>query len=84
MSSVNNTFLAATPLTLASHARHPQGHQAAVRLGEEYATQARRSVNTDEPSIDALQTLLLLVIAFVASGKGKKAHMLTCTLPVFS
>lgn len=30
----------------------------------------------DEPSIDALQACLLLVIAFIAAGKGKKAYML--------
>lgn len=36
-------------------------------------------MNTDEPSIDALQALLLLVIAFTATGKGKKAYMLMST-----
>ncbi|GJN76179.1 fungal specific transcription factor [Purpureocillium lilacinum] len=55
---------------------HPQGAQAAVQLSEDYAARARQSMDIDEPSIDALQTLLLLVLAFIASGKGKKAHML--------
>ena len=32
-------------------------------------------MDTDEPSIDNLQTLLLLVMAFTASGLGKKAYM---------
>ena len=52
------------------------GYQAAVKLSEEFATRSRREINTDEPSIDALQALLLLVSAFTASGKGKKAYML--------
>ena len=30
----------------------------------------------DEPSVDALQALVLLVIAFTAAGKGKKTYML--------
>jgi hypothetical protein len=33
-------------------------------------------IDTDEPSVDALQTLVLLVTAFTASGKGKRAYML--------
>lgn len=57
---------------------HPNGYQAAVSLGEEYARRARFEVDSDEPSIDCLQTLLLLALAFVASGKGKKAYMLLC------
>jgi hypothetical protein len=47
-----------------------------VRLSEEYAAKARSEINTDDPSVDALQALLLLVIAFTAAGKGKKAYML--------
>lgn len=55
---------------------HPNGYQAAVRLSEEYATRARLDIDIDEPSIDALQACLLLVIAFIAAGRGKKAYML--------
>lgn len=55
---------------------HPSGYQAAVKLSEEYASRARAEIDTDEPSVDALQALLLLVIAFTAAGKGKKAYML--------
>jgi len=47
-----------------------------VKLSEEYAAKARLEVDTDDPSVDALQTLVLLVTAFTASGKGKKAYML--------
>jgi len=37
---------------------------------------SRTEIDTDEPSIDALQALMLLVIAFTAAGRGKKAYML--------
>lgn len=33
-------------------------------------------MDIDDPSVDALQALLLLVLAFTAAGKGKKAYML--------
>lgn len=52
-----------------------------MQLSEDYAARARQSMDIDEPSIDALQTLLLLVLAFIASGKGKKAHMLMGKTP---
>ncbi|KAL2758139.1 hypothetical protein ACRALDRAFT_2099317 [Sodiomyces alcalophilus JCM 7366] len=58
------------------HTPHPHGHQAAVKLSEEYATRSRAELDIDEPSVDVLQALLLLVIAFTASGRGKKAYML--------
>lgn len=47
-----------------------------MKLSEEYAAQSRLEIDTDEPSVDALQTLVLLVTAFTASGKGKRAYML--------
>ncbi|TAQ90951.1 hypothetical protein B7494_g689 [Chlorociboria aeruginascens] len=47
-----------------------------ARLSEEYTLRARTELDTDDPSIDTLQTLLLLAIAFTASGKGKKAYMM--------
>ena len=50
-----------------------------MKLSEEYAAKARMEVDTDEPSVDALQALVLLVTAFTASGKGKKAYMLLST-----
>lgn len=55
---------------------HPNGYQAAVKLSEEYAARARGEIDIDEPSVDALQACLLLVTAFTAAGKGKKAYML--------
>jgi hypothetical protein len=45
-------------------------------LSEDYALRARSEIDTDEPTLDALQALLLLVTAFTAAGKGKKAYML--------
>ncbi|CAK7267861.1 hypothetical protein SEPCBS119000_002766 [Sporothrix epigloea] len=63
----------------ARYTPHPNGYLAAVRLGEQYAMHARAEMDVDEPSIDCLQTLLLLALAFVASGKGKKAFMLLST-----
>ncbi|KAI1081048.1 fungal-specific transcription factor domain-containing protein [Whalleya microplaca] len=60
----------------ARYTPHPAGYQSAVKLSEEYASRARSEIDIDEPSTDALQALLLLVIAFTAAGKGKKAYML--------
>ncbi|KAL4963245.1 type I 3-dehydroquinase-domain-containing protein [Aspergillus stella-maris] len=41
----------------------------------EYARQARRLVDIDQPTIENLQTLLLLSQTFYAFGCGKKAYM---------
>lgn len=58
---------------------HPHGHVAALKLSDQYAFSARNAIDVDEPSVDALQALLLLVLAFTAAGKGKKAFMAMCT-----
>ncbi|KAI1390032.1 uncharacterized protein F4822DRAFT_221371 [Hypoxylon trugodes] len=63
----------------ARYTAHPSGYQSAVKLSEDYALRSRSEIDTDEPSIDALQALLLLVTAFTATGKGKKAYMLLTT-----
>ncbi|KAI2606374.1 uncharacterized protein GGS25DRAFT_533440 [Hypoxylon fragiforme] len=55
---------------------HPAGYQSAVKQSEEYASRSRGEIDIDEPSIDALQALLLLVTAFTAANNGKKAYML--------
>lgn len=60
----------------AKYTPHPNGYQFAVRLSEDYAARSRAEIDTDEPSVDALQASMLLVIAFTAAGKGKKAYML--------
>ncbi|KAM0257187.1 hypothetical protein ACHAQJ_004549 [Trichoderma viride] len=60
----------------ARHTPHPSGFRAAVKLGDEYASRARSAIDIDEPSIDNLQAIVLLAIAYTASGKGRKAFML--------
>ncbi|KAG4033951.1 hypothetical protein MFRU_004g04460 [Monilinia fructicola] len=60
----------------ARYTSHPNGYYAAVRLSEDYAHRSRAEVDIDEPSIDNLQTLLLLGISYTASGRGKKAYMM--------
>ncbi|KAH8697281.1 fungal-specific transcription factor domain-containing protein [Talaromyces proteolyticus] len=51
------------------------GQEGLVRSGLEYALQARREVDADNPTIENLQTLLLLSMGFLAYGFGKKAYM---------
>ncbi|KAJ6202010.1 fungal-specific transcription factor domain-containing protein [Bipolaris maydis] len=60
----------------ARYAPHFGGYGAAVRIGQEYARRARLELDIDEPSIEALQTLMLLSQASFQLGKGKKAFML--------
>ncbi|QSZ36878.1 hypothetical protein DSL72_006761 [Monilinia vaccinii-corymbosi] len=60
----------------ARYTSHPSGYFAAVRLSEDYAHRSRAVVDIDEPSIDNLQTLLLLSTSYTASGRGKKAYMM--------
>jgi len=66
-------------LTSSRYTAHPNGYHAAVRLSEDYAIRARAELDVDDPTLDNLQTLLLLSVAFIAAGKGKKAYMLLCT-----
>ncbi|KAH7125179.1 fungal-specific transcription factor domain-containing protein [Dendryphion nanum] len=60
----------------ARHAPHFGGYNAAVRIGQEYARRSRMELDIDEPSIEALQTLLLLSQASYQTGQGKKTFML--------
>ncbi|KAB5515218.1 fungal-specific transcription factor domain-containing protein [Coniochaeta sp. 2T2.1] len=76
LNQVPNYLVHATCAVGARYTPHPSGYQSAVRLSEDYASRARGEIDTDEPSVDALQALLLLVTAFTAAGKGKKAYML--------
>ncbi|KAK3359039.1 fungal-specific transcription factor domain-containing protein [Lasiosphaeria hispida] len=76
LSQVPIYLLHAIYAVAARYTPHPSGYQSAVKLSEDYASQSRSEIDTDEPSIDALQSLMLLVIAFTAAGKGKKAYML--------
>ncbi|GAD95508.1 hypothetical protein PVAR5_4151 [Paecilomyces variotii No. 5] len=46
-----------------------------LRPGLDYALQSKRAVDIDEPSIETLQTLILLFLSFFAHGLGRKAYM---------
>ncbi|KAI2722530.1 transcriptional regulator family: Fungal Specific TF [Penicillium roqueforti] len=46
-----------------------------LRSGLDAALQARRMIEVDDPTVEGLQTLLLLSQAFHAYGLGKKAYM---------
>jgi hypothetical protein len=48
-------------------------------VGQEYARRARLELDIDEPSIEALQTLMLLSQASFQTGKGKTTFMLLST-----
>ncbi|KXL43625.1 MAG: hypothetical protein FE78DRAFT_151927 [Acidomyces sp. 'richmondensis'] len=52
------------------------GHNPAVRYSQEYAVQARAEIDVDEPTIEHLQALLLLVMASFQAGRGKRSYML--------
>ncbi|KAF2840735.1 hypothetical protein M501DRAFT_1001754 [Patellaria atrata CBS 101060] len=52
------------------------GFSASVETGLEYANRARMELDVEQPSIEGLQTLLLLTQAYFQMGKGKKAYML--------
>lgn len=61
-----------------SYASQYGGYNVAVQAGNEYARRARMEVDVDEPSIEALQTLILLSQAMFQAGRGKKAYMYLC------
>ncbi|KAF1939770.1 hypothetical protein EJ02DRAFT_436137 [Clathrospora elynae] len=60
----------------ARYAPHFGGYSSAVRIGQEYARRSRLELEIDEPSIETLQTLMLLSQASFQLGKGKKTFML--------
>lgn len=62
------------------YAPHFGGYNAAVRIGSDYTRRARLELDIDEPSIEALQTLMLLAQASFQLGKGKKTFMLLSTI----
>lgn len=51
-----------------------------LRTGLDAALQARRMIEIDNPTVEGLQTLLLISQAFYAYGLGKKAYMTFCML----
>ncbi|KAG0646889.1 putative transcriptional regulatory [Hyphodiscus hymeniophilus] len=76
LNDVPSYLLYAIYAVSARYTAHPNGYHAAVRLSEDYAIRARTELDIDEPNIDTLQSLLLLSVACIAAGKGKKAYML--------
>lgn len=42
--------------------------------------QSKRAVDVDDPSVETLQTLILLSLSFFAHGLGKKAYMTLCAI----
>ncbi|KAG9232588.1 fungal-specific transcription factor domain-containing protein [Amylocarpus encephaloides] len=69
-------LLSAIHAVSARYTPHPNGYHAAIRSSEDYALRARAELDIDDPSIDNLQTLLLLSMTFAAAGKGKKGYMM--------
>ncbi|KAJ5446609.1 Transcription factor [Penicillium cf. griseofulvum] len=53
----------------------PGQMEQSLRVGLDAALQARRMIEIDNPTVEGLQTLLLLSQAFYAYGLGKKAYM---------
>ncbi|KAI8966645.1 fungal-specific transcription factor domain-containing protein [Daldinia sp. FL1419] len=76
LNQLPNYLIYAIYSVAARYTTHPSGCQSSAKLSEEYALRSRNEIDVDEPSIDALQALVLLVTAFTAGGKGKKAYML--------
>ncbi|CAG8918458.1 unnamed protein product [Penicillium salamii] len=69
-------FLAMAILAIASrYTTSPGQVEQSYRSGLDAALQARRLIDVDNPTIEGLQTLLLLSQAFFAYGLGKKAYM---------
>jgi hypothetical protein len=59
---------------------HFGGYNTAIRVSDEYARRARMELDVDEPSIEALQALMILAQANFQLGKGKKTYMLLSML----
>ncbi|KAF4629625.1 hypothetical protein G7Y89_g8520 [Cudoniella acicularis] len=76
LNHIPSYLLHALKAVSARYTPHPNGYHAAVRSSEEYAARARAELDIDDPSVDCLQSLLLLAMAFTAAGKGKKAYMM--------
>lgn len=66
--------------SLVRYTSPPGSHEGLLRSGLEYALQARREVDADNPTIESLQTLLLLSMVFFAYGLGKKTYMTLCMI----
>ncbi|OAQ99087.1 hypothetical protein LLEC1_02567 [Akanthomyces lecanii] len=54
---------------------HPKGHLTALQTSLDLALRARQAIDMDEISVEAIQALLLICLAFIMAGKGAKAYM---------
>jgi 3-dehydroquinate dehydratase-1 len=54
---------------------HELGTLSAQEYSEQFAARARRGVDSDEPSLENLQSMLLLSMTYYAMGYGKKSFM---------
>ncbi|TQV93910.1 fungal specific transcription factor [Cordyceps javanica] len=59
----------------AKFSAHPNGYLAAAQLSLDLALRARRSIDTDEVSVEAIQALLLICLTYIMAGKGTKAYL---------
>ncbi|KAE8556405.1 hypothetical protein TMatcc_003767 [Talaromyces marneffei ATCC 18224] len=57
------------------YSQSAEGQEGSTRIGLEYALKARQEIDIDNPTIEGLQTLLLLSMVFFAYGLGKKTYM---------
>ena len=74
----NTNSIGKTPANITSYASQYGGYNVAVQAGHEYARRARMELDIDKPSIEALQTLILLSQAMFQAGRGEKAYMYLC------
>jgi len=64
------------PFTVSRYAPNLGSHSAAVQICQDYALRARLELEMDHPSIQSLQTLMLLSQANFQLGNGKTTYML--------
>lgn len=62
------------------YSQSAEGQEGSTRIGLEYALKARQEIDIDNPTIEGLQTLLLLSMVFFAYGLGKKTYMTICMI----
>ena len=54
---------------------HELGSRSAHEYSEQFAARARSEVDSDEPTLENLQSMLLLSMTYYAMGYGKKSFM---------
>ncbi|ATY65518.1 Fungal specific transcription factor [Cordyceps militaris CM01] len=63
---------------VAKFSAHPNGHLAAAQMSIDLAFRARRAIDMDDVSVEAIQALLLICLTYIMTGKGTKAYMVLC------